>query len=75
MGDEENRHKAVKEVNSLYKDFISRFNHTDCKTLTACDFTNPEDRARYMEKEIYKNTCFVFFNFVMKRFMDMENVK
>ena len=73
MEDEKQRDKAVQEVNSLYKEFISRFKHSDCRALTACDFANPKDRERYMEKEIYKDTCFVFFDFVMKRFMDREN--
>jgi len=68
--DEEGRGKAVEEVNSLYKDFLTKFNDTNCQTLTTIDFSKPEDQARYMEKEIFKDTCFKFFQFLMKRFMD-----
>jgi len=28
-----------------------------------------------MEKEIYKDKCFVFFNFVMNRFIEIEKQK
>jgi len=73
--DEESRNKAVKEVNMLYKDFIHKFNSTNCKELTACDFSKQEDANRYMEKEVYKNTCFIFFNFVMNRLIEKEKQK
>ena len=73
--DEEYRNIAVKEVNSLYKDFISKFNSTNCKDLIMCDFSKPEDLKKYMDKEVYKETCFVFFNFVMNRFIEIDKQK
>lgn len=72
---EANRQKAGKEVNALYTDFIKKFKHTNCKKLTSCDFSNPSDVTTYMEKEVYKKTCFVFFNFVMNRFIEIEKNK
>jgi hypothetical protein len=75
MEDEEHRNLAVKEVNSLYKDFITKFNGTNCKELISCDFSKPEDLTKYMEKEIYKEKCFVFFNFIMNRFIEKEKQK
>ena len=68
--DEEERGKAVKEVNDFYRDFLTKFKDTNCQTLTTIDFSKPEDQARYMEKEIFKDTCFKFFQFLMTRFMD-----
>lgn len=73
--DEDSRNKAVKEVNMLYNDFIHTFNSTNCKDLTACDFSKTEDLARYMEQEVYKEKCFVFFKFVMNRFIEKEEQK
>jgi len=70
--DEECRNRAVQEVNSLYMDFIHQFNTTLCKELIHCDFSNPVDAAKYIEKEVYKDKCFVFFNFVMNRFIEKE---
>ena len=70
--DEEERGKVVKEVNDLYRDFLTQFSSTDCQTLTTTDFSKPEDQVRYMEKEIYKDTCFKFLKFLMKRFFDEE---
>jgi len=67
---EEERGKAVKAVNALYQEFLTKFNGTNCQTLTTIDFSKPEDQARYMEKEIFKDTCFKYFQFLMKRFMD-----
>jgi len=75
MEDEEYRNRAVKEVHSLYKDFIAKFNSTHCKELTSCDFSKPDDLTKYMEKEIYKEKCFVFFNFIMNRFVELEKQK
>ncbi|MCJ7772083.1 MAG: C-GCAxxG-C-C family protein [Desulfobacterales bacterium] len=75
MENEENRNKAVNEVNMLYNDFIHKFNCTICKDLTSCDFSKPEDLTKYMEKEVYKKKCFVFFKFVMNRFIDIEKQK
>ncbi len=73
--DEEYRNSAIKEVNMLYNDFINKFNSTNCKELTSCDFSRPGDLNKYMEKEIYKEKCFVFFNFVMNRFIEIEKQK
>jgi hypothetical protein len=66
------RDKAIKEVNKLYNDFINKFKSTNCKKLTSCDFSKPEDLTKYTEKEIYKEKCFVFFKFVMNRFIEIE---
>lgn len=73
--DEEYRNKAVNDVKMLYDDFIEKFKFTNCKELTSCDFSNPEGLKKYMEKEIYKEKCFVFFKFVMNRFIDIEKQK
>ena len=70
--DEKQRNKAIKAVNELYKDFISQYKNTECITLIGCDLSKPEDQARYFEKEIYKDTCFEFYNFVMNRFIEMD---
>jgi len=40
-----------------------------------CDFSKPEDLKKYVEKEVYKEKCFVFFNFVMNRFMEIDKLK
>jgi len=66
------RDKAVQEVNQLYHSFLKEFGSTECQTLTTCDFSKPEDGNRYLEKEIYKDCCFNFFNFVMDRFIELD---
>ena len=66
------RARAVKAVKSLYIDFIETFHSTECRTLTGCDFNHAEDTIRYIEEEVYNKKCFVFFNFVMNRFIGME---
>ena len=66
------RDKAVEEVNKLYHAFLKEFGSTECQMLTSCDFSKSEDLTRYMEKEIYKECCFNFFNFVMNRFIELD---
>lgn len=72
LEDTDERDKAVQSVNTLYHDFLKEFESTECQTLTTCNFSKPEDEKRYIEKEIYKECCFKFFNFVMNRFIEMD---
>ena len=72
MEDTDERDKAVTEVNKLYHAFLKEFESTECQILTTCDFSKPEELTRYVEKEIYKDCCFKFFNFVMNRFIEMD---
>jgi len=65
------RNKAVRVVGELYRDFLKEFGSTDCKTLSHCDFSNPEDLSRYMQNKGWKNTCDVFLKFVMNRCVKM----
>lgn len=72
LEDEKERDKAITSVNNLYKDFLEKFQTTQCIELTQCDFSKSEDRVRYLKEEIYKHRCFAFFDFVMNRFIEME---
>jgi hypothetical protein len=73
LEDQEERNKAIAGLKALYKDFIEKFESTQCQKLTQCDFSKPEEAERYRKEEIYKNRCFKFFNFVMNRFVEIEN--
>lgn len=66
------RNIAVNAVNRLYHDFLKEFGSTECQMLTTCDFSKHEELTRYVEKEIYRECCFKFFNFVMNRFVEMD---
>lgn len=73
---ESERNKAIHDVGELYKGFIKEFGSTDCKTLSHCDFSNPEDLNRYTQNKGWKNTCDVFLKFVMNECIEMaEKVK
>jgi hypothetical protein len=71
--DKETRDKAIAEVNDFYQDFLTEFNDTLCRNLIGgLDMGNPEDRKQYMDKEVYKDTCLKYFQFVMKRFIERD---
>lgn len=73
---ESERNKAIHAVAELYKGFLKEFGSTDCKTLSHCDFSNPEDLNRYTQNKGWKNTCDVFLKFVMNECIEMaEKVK
>jgi len=72
LEDTDDRDIAVNKVNQLYHDFLKEFGSTECQTLTTCDFSKDQELTRYVEKEIYKERCFKFFNFVMNRFIEMD---
>lgn len=69
------RDRAVVEVAELYEDFQKEFGSTECRVLTGCDFSKTEDQKRYYEKEVYKSTCYKFFEYVMNRFIKPEEYR
>ena len=70
--DTDARDKANAEVNEFYRDFLSEFGTSHCKQLIGLDLGKPEEAKEYREKEIYKDTCFKFFKFVMNRFIERD---
>ena len=64
---DERRLNAIKSVNELFNGFTHRFGETDCTTLTGCDWSKKEDIKRYFKDEIYKNTCFRQFEYVVEK--------
>ena len=64
---DEGRLNAIKSVNKLFSGFISEFGETDCSLLTGCDWSKKEDIQRYYKDEIYKNTCFKQFEYVVEK--------
>ncbi|MBW2062222.1 MAG: C_GCAxxG_C_C family protein [Deltaproteobacteria bacterium] len=70
---QDERNKAIGAVARLYQDFLKEFGSTDCKTLSKCDFANPDDRNQYIQDKLWKTTCDVFLGFVMKKCIEMES--
>jgi hypothetical protein len=63
---DEKRKAAIQAVNKLFEGFNKRFGHTDCQTLTGCDWSKQEDVKRYRQEQIYKDTCYPQFEYVLK---------
>jgi hypothetical protein len=61
------RLKAIQSVNELFNGFINRFGESDCTTLTGCDWSKKEDIKRYFKDQIYKDTCFHQFEYVIEK--------
>jgi len=61
------RERAIAGVARLYRAFLGEFGSTDCRVLSGCDYSNPEDIERRMRNEDWKVTCDVFLRFVMTR--------
>jgi len=59
------RIRAIASVRSLFEGFIERFETTDCRTLTGCDFSQKTDAKRYFKEKIYENTCYHQFDYVL----------
>ena len=70
--DKETRAQAIAEVNEFYRDFLGEFNNTICKELINLDFSKPGEGQRYAKEEVYKDTCFKYFNFIMDRFIERD---
>jgi len=74
MDEEETRDLVIREVNELYRDFIGQFGNAVCRELIQCDLGNPEEQARYMEQQIYRDTCFKYFKFIMNRLIEEDKL-
>ena len=61
------RNKAIHAVSELYSDFLKEFGSTDCKTLSHCDWSNPEELSQYIQNKGWKNTCDIFLKFVVNK--------
>ncbi len=72
LEDEKARDQAVREVHLFYEDFIHEFKATLCRDLIECDLSQPSDAQRYMNEKVYEDKCFKFFEFVMNRFIGLE---
>ena len=70
---DEGRIKAIKSVNAFFNGFINKFGETDCSLLTGCDWSKKEDIQRYYNDEIYKNTCFRQFEYVIEKCVSDKN--
>ena len=64
--EDKGRLNAIKSVNQMFNGFIDTFGHTDCASLTGCDWSREEDIQRYFKNEIYKDTCFRQFEYVVE---------
>ena len=64
---DERRLNAIKSVNDLFNGFIGKFGKTDCTSLTGCDWNKKEDIDRYFKDEIYKDTCYRQFEYVINK--------
>ena len=60
------RKRAITSVEKLFTGFAKRFGHTDCQTLTGCDWTRKKDVRRYFKDEVSKKTCFPQFEYVVE---------
>lgn len=68
---EDERNKAIRGAGRLYRAFIKEFGGTDCKLLSGCDFSNPDDVKRYAQDKVWKSRCDVFLKFVMTKCVEM----
>ena len=68
----EQRNRAVEGVKQLYADFIKTFGATDCYVLSRCDFSNPQDVARYVENRVWKEACDHFLDFTITKCLQMS---
>jgi len=68
---ETERNRAIGAVGHLYQEFLKEFGSSDCRTLIQCDFSDPNDRGRYIQDKVWKETCDVFLQFVMNKCADM----
>ena len=68
------RERSIESVKDLFNGFIERFGHTDCQTLTGCDWSKKEDEKRYYKEKVYKDTCYHQFEYVVEKCMTANSL-
>ncbi len=66
----ERRSQAIRSVGELYHGFIEQFGDTDCQTLTGCDWSTEEGRAKYGEESIFQSRCVNYLRHVLEQCRD-----
>ncbi len=72
LEDTKARDMAAAEVHLFYEDFLHEFKSTQCQDIIGCDLSQPSEAERYMKEKVYEDRCFKFFEFVMNRFIGLE---
>lgn len=66
----ERRSRAIESVRELYHGFIEQFADTDCQTLTGCDWSKEEGRARYRQEKVFQTKCLTYLRHVLEQCFD-----
>ena len=61
-GEEVNNNDELKSasygaVKDFTRDFVAKYNTTNCRDLIGCDLNTPEGAAKFKEEKIMENTC------------------
>jgi hypothetical protein len=54
--------------------YMGAISETDCQTLTGCDWGKKEDIKRYYKDEVYKDTCFRQFEYVIEKCISEKKI-
>ena len=57
----------------FYRRFLNEFNRTDCRSLTGCDFSRPEEMMRYWSKQVWTDTCDKYLEFAIRTCYQLEH--
>ena len=69
----ENRKEAISCVRNLFQGFIEKFGDTDCQALSGCDWSKKEEIKRYFKEQIYKDTCYHQFEYVLANCLEKND--
>ena len=66
------RDRATGMTREFYQRFLQEFGRTDCRSLTGCDFSRPDEAMRYQSKQIWTDTCDKYLEFAIRTSYQLE---
>jgi len=66
------RERATRMTHEFYRRFLKEFKRTDCRSLTGCDFSRPEDAMRYQRNQVWTDTCDRYLELAIRTCYDLE---
>ena len=66
------RDRATGMTQEFYQRFLKEFNRTDCRSLTGCDMSRPDEMMRYWSKAVWLDTCDRYLEFAIRAVYEIE---
>ena len=66
------RKRATGMTHEFYRLFLEEFGRTDCRSLTGCDWSRPDEAMRYWSRQVWTDACDKYLEFAVRTVCQLE---